>query len=405
MKNILLACFTIVPTMFFAQTNLVENPHFKQTESKKMKTTGQISYAAPWTSPTLAQADLYVAKTKVYDIGVPENAYGEEKPMEKDGYAGVIAYSYKNKVPRSYLQAKLSQKLEAGKEYCVTYHVSLADLSKYATNHMGIALTEKAMTANNSDILSFDNFIESKLLTVYEQQFYWTPICGIYKAKGGEEYITIGNFTPEEKLTLKKIKRPRGFTKPQKYDAYYYIDNVSVILKEESNKCNCDIIPGMENAKTVERDFSSDKSVKSNNVKIINTDGTAAGTATEKKSAATDLTEESIDGLTIGFNPKSSDMPADGTAKLDKVIAFMKANAEAKIMMTGFIDASEADVEKLDGKRVGTVYKYVVSQGVAKERIDRELGGESDADDKDKTKNMIVEISLVIADEDYESEE
>lgn len=395
MKNILIASLVLATSTLFAQTNLVENPHFKQTEKKKIKGKGQITYAAPWTSPTLVQADLYVPKTKVYDIAVPENSYGEEKPMEKEGYAGIVAYSYKNKVPRGYLQTKLSKKLEAGKEYCVTYHVSLADLSKYACNYMGVALSSKAMTANNSDVLSFDNAIVSKRLTVYEQQFYWTPICGVYKAKGGEEYLTIGNFTPDEKLTLKKVKRPRGFTKPQKYEAYYYIDNVSVV--EKTGKCDCDVIPGMENAETVERDFSSDNSTNEHkNVKIINTDGTTAGSTTAAKTAAAAASFNLDDILMINFDPKSFVMSEAGTKKLDALVAFLKANKDIKISVIGYIDASEAEVAKLDGRRVGTVYKYIVSQGISKERIVRNMGGDSPIDEKDKMKNMRVEIEQAI---------
>lgn len=396
MKNILLVTMVMATTLVFAQTNLVENPHFKQTEKGKLKEGGMIEMASPWVSPTLAKSDLYVPGAKTFLANVPDNEYGEEKPMEGEGYAGVLAYSYKDKMPRTYLQGKLSQKLEAGKEYCVTFHVSLADLSKYACNYIGIALSDKAITANNSDLLSFDNAIVSKRLTVYEQQFYWTPICGVYKAKGGEEYLTIGNFTPSEKLTTKKIKRPRGFTKPQKYDAYYYIDNVSVVAKEEVDKCNCDVIPGMENAKTVERDFTSEKSVQSKNVKIINTDGTTAGSATKANSKTANQSFNLDEILMLNFDPKSFVMTEEGTKKLDALVNFLKENKEIKISVIGYVDESESDVSKLDGRRVGTVYKYIVSQGVSKERIERNMGGVSPVDEKDKLKNMRVEIEQVI---------
>lgn len=397
MKKILLPTLILFSTLLVGQTNLVENPHFKQTEKGKIKEAGMIEMAAPWSSPTLVKSDLYVPEAKTFFANIPDNEYGEEKPMEEGGYAGILAFSYKNKVPRSYLQGKLTQKLEAGKEYCVKFHVSLADLSKYACNYLGIALSDKKMVANNSEVLSFDNAIVSKRLTVYEQQYYWIPVCGVYKAKGGEEYLTIGNFTPDEKLTTKKIKRPRGFTKPQKYDSYYYIDNVSVVLKDKSNKCNCDAIPGMENAETVERDFGSDNDVKAKTVKIINTDGTEAGTKVKEKAVV--ASSETIDGMLLNFDPKSSSMPAGAVAKLKKVIAYMKANKKAKINIIGYIDASEALVDKLDGKRVATVYKYLVSQGVPKDRIKRELGGDMAIDEKQKIKNMRVEITLITPEE------
>jgi len=327
--------------------------------------------------------------------------------MEGEGYAGIVAYSYKNKVPRTYLQVQLTEVLEEGKEYCVKFHVSLADLSKYSCNHLGIALTNEAMTANNSDILKFDSYIQSRKLTVYTKQFYWTPVCGIFKAKGGEEYITIGNFEPEEKLTIKKVKRPRGFTKPQTYDAYYYIDNVSVIPLEEAGKCDCDVTPGMEDAVTVVRDFNSDKNVNTTNVKIINTDGSTIenGEQTEKKSTIEKASAvDDIDGKSFKFAPKSFAISKTAKVEIDKVVAFMKTNKTTKIILTGYIDASENDVAKLDGKRVSSVYKYIVSKGIAKERLKRELGGDMAIDEKQKTKNMRVEVAIVNVDDTEESE-
>ena len=273
-KQILMIALVGVCTSTIAQDNLVPNSDFS-TLTKKVKEKGEIASAESWTSPTLAQADLYIAKTKNFSISIPENAYGEEKPMEGTNYAGIIAYSYKGKVPRSYLQIKLTQKLEAGKEYCVKMHVSLADLSKYACNNIGVALSDKELTANNSEILQFDAQIVSRKHTVYDKQFYWTPICGVFKAKGGEQYLTLGNFTPDEKLQLVKVKRPRGFTKPQTYDSYYYVDNVSVIPSEQAQKCDCDAIPGMDNAETVSKAFTSEGDPVIESVKIINTDGTS----------------------------------------------------------------------------------------------------------------------------------
>jgi len=398
MKKTIPIILSLISVVGYAQTNLVPNPTFNQVE-KKLKEKGQINVATPWTSPTLAQADLYVTKTKVVEIGVPANEYGEESPMLGDNYAGILAYSYKSKVPRTYLQVKLTEPLEEGKEYCVKFHVSLADLSKYSINHLGIALSNDAMTANNSDILKFDSYIQSKKLKVYDAQYNWDPICGIYTAKGGAEYITIGNFEPDEKLTLKTVKRPKGFTKPQKTDAYYYIDNVSVISLEEAVKCDCDVTPGMENAETIKRDFNSDKDVNTTTVKIINTDGTTNTQGSNIGSSTTTTTSSGttndINGMIIEFSSKSVAMSKTATTQADKIVAYLKENIDEKVALTGYFDASEADVEKLDGKRISTIYKYILSKGITKDRVERNLGGNVPIDDKVKTKNMRVEVSLI----------
>jgi outer membrane protein OmpA-like peptidoglycan-associated protein len=389
-KNILVVTLVLVSVVSFSQTNLVPNSTFEKI-GKKIKAVGEISVAEPWVSPTLAPADLYVEKTKNYSISIPDNAHGAEKPMKGSGYAGIFAYSYKNKIARSYLQVKLTEKLKAGKEYCVRYHVSLSDLSKYATNHLGVAITKEAVSANNSDILKVESSIESRKLTVYEKQFYWTPICGVFKAEGGEEFLTIGNFTEDEKLKIGKVKRPRGFSKPQTYDAYYYIDNVSVIdVASSKKKCDCDVTPGMENVETVRSDFSSDKSVNTTTVKIINSDG-----STEGVSSSDAVLEEKVDGMKIMFDEGKSSVDAS-FSKLDKVVAYLKENIDERVKISGYIDESEKTVEKLAGKRVGAVYKYLVSKGVSKTRIERNIGGsDSPVDKKDVKKNMRLEIDVL----------
>jgi len=377
-----------------AQDNLVPNHAFQDVAKKaKVKGLGAISSAESWSSPTLVPADFYVSKTKIYDIAVPANSYGEEKPMEGDNYAGIVAYSYKGKFSRSYLQTKLTKKLEAGKQYCVKMHVSLADLSKYATNNIAMALTDKEMTANNSEILQFDNQIVSKKLTIYEKQFYWVPICGIYTAKGGEQFLTIGNFTPDDKLATKKVKRPRGFTKPQKYAAYYYVDNVSVVPVELAKKCNCDVTPGMENASTVSKSFNSEGDPVVGNVTIINTDGTSGDL--ESKGGVASV-NKGIDGMLLPFDDKKAALSPEANKSLDVVVEYLKAHETTTITLTGYIDKTESDVAKLAGKRVGGVYKYLVSKGIAKERLDRSIGGaDSPVDPKNPAKNRRVEITIL----------
>jgi OOP family OmpA-OmpF porin len=387
MKNILIISMILSFTFCFAQTNLVPNSTFEKV-GKKIKTKGEITVAEPWTSPTLASADLYVPKTKNNSISIPANSYGEEKPMKGSGYAGIMAYSYKNKLPRTYLQVKLTEKLKAGSAYCIKYHVSMADISKYATNHLGVAITKEAVTANNSDILKFESFIESRKLSVYEKQFYWTPICGVFKAEGDEQFLTIGNFIEDEKLTTKKVKRPRGFNTPQTYDAYYYVDNVSVIKLEDVKSCDCDLVPGEENVEVIKKDFSSDKTVKTTTVKILNTDGSNG------PSKSNDLNAK-VDGMKIMFTKGKFSVIASSD-KLDKIVAYLIENIDENVKVSGYIDDSEATVAKLAGKRVGAVYKYLVSKGIEKTRIERKIGGSDSPLDKNKVaKNMRVEIAII----------
>lgn len=381
MKNLLAIILFLFSTIIIAQTNLVPNHDFN-TVGKKLKEKGQIIMAEPWISPTLTQADLYIKKTKNPEINIDGNMYGAEEPMVGDNFAGILAYSPKGKVPRSYLQVQLTEPLQEDIEYCVTFHVSLADLSKYACNYLGAYLSNDAVTANNNDILQFEPQIVSRRLTVYEQQYSWIPVCAKFKAKGGEEYLTIGNFTLEPNLKIGKVKRPKGYNSPQTNDAYYFIDNIIVLPASEVEKCDCDFIPGVDDIETTNKTFKSDLTGQSTKVKIIDSDG----------SSLTTKTTASIDVLNLFFEAKKDGISAEVVKKLDNLINYLKTNPKDTILLDGFIDESEKGEDKLDGKRVGSVYKYLVSKGVAKERIIKEMQGV--ATGKEKAENMKVEIQI-----------
>ena len=95
---------------------------------------------------------------------------------------------------------------------------------------------------------------------------------------------------------------------------------------------------------------------------------------------------------TIFFESKQMNISASATKKMDNLVVYLKANPKDSVSLDGYIDISEKDEDKLDGKRVGVVYKYIVSKGIVKERIIKSMQGV--AEDKDKTKNMKVEITI-----------
>ena len=152
--NAILSIMTIsmMSTVSFAQggENIVPNGSFESID-KKPKRLGSIESANSWVSPTGARADLFVS-TKVEDINVPMNVYGKETAKEGENYAGVLAYSYGNKIPRTYVMTKLDAPMKKGMSYCVKFNVSLSEASKYAVNNMAATFSKKAFEAFSSPI-------------------------------------------------------------------------------------------------------------------------------------------------------------------------------------------------------------------------------------------------------------
>jgi hypothetical protein len=61
-------------------------------------------------------------------------------------------------------------------------------------------------------------------------------IKGIYRAKGGEKFLTIGFFDKDEKF-IRVRENPKN--DPTFKSAYYFIDDVSLVPVDDPSGCNC----------------------------------------------------------------------------------------------------------------------------------------------------------------------
>jgi outer membrane protein OmpA-like peptidoglycan-associated protein len=333
-----------------AQTdNLVPNGSFESTTNKPKKL-GQIELATGWASPTGVRADLFTPAAKVPEIGTPDNAYGTEEPSEGRNYAGIVAYSYNDKVPRSYIMAKLSVPLKKGMKYCVSFEASLSELSKYASNQLGAHIGKKAFgTEAKSSIIEKTHVLhaDSKVLNGL---FGWDKICGSYVAEGGEKFITIGNFSTNENTKQEKNLKQTYKGTPV-IGAYYYIDNVTITLMEEGQKCEC------------EKEEDPDEVSSTIYQKAI---VVAAGMTPTQKIE--------LQNAFFAFG-KDKLQPAAYTA-LDIIYNELKANPAMKLQIDGHMDEKEVEkaqekpqYEGLDAKRAAAVFNYLREKGIPENRL------------------------------------
>lgn len=136
---------------------------------------------------------------------------------------------------RSYLQTKLTQKLISGVQYSVTFYIVNANFRSaflnsglsqayIGSNGIGANLSAMQPTSSSGGVFLLTPHILSQ--QVISTDSFWTRICGIYQAKGGEEWLTIGNFLPDSALRIAPIN-PLLDTAERIY-SNYYIDDVSV---------------------------------------------------------------------------------------------------------------------------------------------------------------------------------
>jgi len=330
--------------------NLVPNGSFESTDGKAKKLS-MIESATGWTSPTGARADLYVPG-KVAEINVPENLYGKEDAREGANYAGIVAFSYGNKIPRTYLTARLAAPLKKGMKYCVKFYVSLAEASKYASNNVGanfskkpFATEEKSTIKDVTHVLSAEN--DAKKIN---QTYRWYQVCGVYEAEGGEKFLTLGNFFADDQTKSENNKKPKDMKNDQIIAAYYYLDDVSVILLNDGEKCDCMKEEVNEYSATVYQ-----KAI------ILN----------DKMS-----TKEKLEAQVAFFAFGRTTLTPSGKEALDFIVEQLKADPALKLDVLGHSDAEEDKVgaqkpqyANMAEKRTNAVIQYLVEKGIAEDRV------------------------------------
>lgn len=345
----------------FAQEseNLISNGSFEATDGKVKKLGGIVS-ATGWESPTGVAPDLF-SPNKLQDINAPENIYGKEEPKEGSNYAGIITYSpdKTKKIQRSYLMIRLDTPLKKGMRYCVKFNASMAEASKYASNNLGALFTSKALSKEGREILNLKELKEESAhilpnnndLHVISQTFNWEQICGTYEAKGGEKYITIGNFYQNDQTKYETNKKTKDLKTAQIVAAYYYIDDVSVILLGKEQACDCLIPEDTEEYSTT----VYQKEVLVNDKMTVN---------------------QKIEAQQLYFAFGSATLSPSAAQSLDFIVQLMKANAALKLEINGFSDSEEdkVGIEKpnfaeMDFKRVNAIMAYLIEKGIPESRL------------------------------------
>ncbi len=233
--------------------NLIFNPSFEIHSMcpERIDALGIMREVEAWWQPTKGSSDYYNA-CGARDCQVPRNKLGIQAAHSGDAYCGI--YCSKENY-REYLQTELRSPLQAGKRYRVSFWVSLADKSPHAVATLGAFFSRERLSDTTWNILMqteevwqpddrlqiiakrcipqvtnpFDNILDNAQT--------WQEVSGEFTAKGGEQYLTIGNFNAFNQSHV--VESSNG--NPVLQGAYYYIDDVSVTCAN----CN-ETIPAKE---------------------------------------------------------------------------------------------------------------------------------------------------------------
>lgn len=313
--------------------NLVPNPSFEEffkcPGSYNYSTDGRL--APGWFSPTAGTPDLYNECSKG-DADVPTNWAGFSKAYTGKGYAGIYCF-VKGKEYREYLQTKLTKPLQAEVEYYIEYFFRLSSNSKYSIDRIGLLLSDSADWRTNDEPWGKSTY-EYKMASAYSRTTgIWNKCRFFYKAKGGEQYLTIGNFSGDIETRTFHIKFSKAKEPMLDRGAYYYIDDVRVIAFEEPKKVK-------EKPLMVE----GYPEIKVNQTYVLKN---------------------------IYFEFDKYNLINDSFAELDKWISVILQKQNWKIELTGHTDerGSEAYNVELSIHRVEEVADYLISKGIEPSRF------------------------------------
>jgi len=346
MKKIVISLLTLA--LVFGATaqdenEMIENGSFEQLEGK-IKKAGSIEVAVDWMSPTKTAADLFATRVKS-GFSVPNNPFGKEEAHDGENYAGITTFSYGDKVPRTYLSTKLKTPMRKGLKYAVKFYICLSEGSKYASNNVAANFSKKQWSINENKSIIGESGVMDVENVIFNAMFGWDQICGVYTAKGGEKFLTLGNFSTNNDTKNERMKKPKSFTGKQVVSSYYYIDDISVLLIEDEADCKCD----------------SDKEEVSTTVYSsapVNPEG---------------MTSEMIAKFSvIYFAAHKTGIEEGQEGHLDNIAKIMLEDSEYKLTLKVHMDTDEVanpKIENLDKLRGESVKKYLKSKGVDGGRV------------------------------------
>ncbi len=362
-RHIVIALFLAIVQFAFGQ-NLIPNPGFEKYSHCPMRMGNFSNDVKHWTAPTKGSTDYFNSCSQ--NMPVPENFNGVQMAESGFGYAGLYLYAPDDY--REYMQVALSQVLKKGETYRLRFYMNRAERADFATREVGILLTASPLEVNTKKVLSKRHWItaENSSYTYFEirgSDFYsdkdnWKWMSAEFTAKGGEQYLIIGNFKTNQKTRVSRLK------KNAKKGAYYYFDSFSLKLDTTKRK---DLL-------------------------VLNTKGKV-----EPPSINT-----TIRFTNVLFEFDKSVLLDSAKNDIQKIYQILETNQDLKILIEGHTDniGSAAYNKKLSDNRCRAVAEYLKSLGLPQERISwRAHGGNNPIADnttkKGRKLNRRVEFMFV----------
>ena len=219
------------------QANLIQNGSFEDIDSCPIYPNGP-NVATGWFSPMTCNefpglgSNVFNSCCTNNNCGIPQNSIGFQYPHTGIGYSGIQAFNtIDSNLFRQYVSTKLIYPLFEAKRYHTSFYVSLASSWQSDCGASGLGAyfsNDSIMTCYDQDFpaIILDAHIKYSDTIPITDTTNWVLIQGEYIAKGGEQFLTIGNFLSGHLV----VYDTTGLAENNYlgFRSFYYIDDVSV---------------------------------------------------------------------------------------------------------------------------------------------------------------------------------
>lgn len=141
-----------------------------------------LAEATPWYNPNRATPDFY---HQCFDFGQlilpPHSGQG-------------VAHLFFDRGWAEYLGIQLKKPLVANECYYFEMFVATDTPNKYLTETIGAHFSSQPITGTTTDILNVRPQVLDNIPQIGIARLQWQRVSGVFNAKGGEEYLTIGSY-------------------------------------------------------------------------------------------------------------------------------------------------------------------------------------------------------------------
>ena len=349
-KALLLFVALLLCGISFAQQkeeiNLVPNPGFEKHRNKA----NNIKNAAPWQGQ--GTVDYYMKPEK------------SDTTQFKGAHSGTCFVGLRFQPNyKEYLYVKLTEPLVRDKIYNFKMYVRLVGCSTVTLKQLGVYFSDRPFEIG----MSFDEegILDSTTTKGISGTNGWIPIQGDYTAQGGERFIILGNF---------RTKMKDDFVRRNKWDvfemreAYYYIDDISVIKKL-----------------TAGDSAATNRAIKKKIVPILPKTFTI-GLVVEIKN--------------IQFESGSDKLLKPSYKVLDELVRELNNHPFMEIQINAYSDGQEKEKEnrKLAKSRARSVYDYLLTKSIINPMTYKGFGSSLPVSSKDSVENKVINnrVELIV---------